>query len=214
MALVIVGASTPELMETALQAFEIAGFQRARAIEALDDGDGALGIAGGGAEKLAAADHEGIRYVLVHVGQPDGQVGGTFERAHHRVEASQLADLAPRLRTRERMLVRCLAFGFKNGVPQGAGWVVDVRFLANPYWVEELRPLDGNDQRIRDYVLSQPAAIELLDRMESMLRWLIPLEHRSELTIAFGCTGGRHRSVVIASEMARRLANIEEIDIS
>ena len=82
--------------------------------------------------------------------------------------------LAKRLRARKRMVVTCLAFAFKNGVPGGAGWVVDARFLDNPYWVDELRPLDGRDPRVRDYVLCQASAVEAMDNLERTLRPLLP----------------------------------------
>lgn len=151
--------------------------------------------------------------MLVHVGADDGVAEGSFARAHHRIALKDAADLAERLRPRERRLVRCLAFGYKQGVPQDATWVVDVRFLENPYWVLELRPLDGRDDAVRDYVLGQPAATELMDRLESVLRWAIPHYQRDHLTIAFGCTGGHHRSVVLAQEMARRLQTLENAEV-
>jgi len=167
----------------------------------------------GAAEHLRALDREGVKYLLVHVGADDGELEGSFARAHHRVSLDEAADLAERVRPRERRLVRCLAFGYKHGVPPDATWVIDVRFLDNPYWVEELRPLDGRAAEVRDYVLGQPAAVELLDRLESVLRWALPLYQRDDLTVAFGCTGGRHRSVVLAEEMARRLASLENAEV-
>jgi UPF0042 nucleotide-binding protein len=94
--------------------------------------------------------------------------------------------------------------------------VIDVRLLDNPYWVEELRPLDGRDARVRDYVLGQPAARDLLDNLERTLRNAIPHYRergRSQLVVAFGCTGGRHRSVAMAREMANRLNNLEGADV-
>src|SRR5258706_10278931 len=103
--------------------------------------------------KVAAAQDCG--YVLVDVTAADGRAGGSHDRAHHRVDIAQLRELAQQLRSRERMLVTCLAFGYKKGIPDGAAWVVDVRMLDNPYWVEELRPLDGRDARVREFVISQ-----------------------------------------------------------
>jgi hypothetical protein len=172
-------------------------------------------LAGGGAARLRELDAGGVKYLLVHVGAADGEAGGSHERAHHRIALPEAAGLAERVRPRERKLVRCLAFGYKNGVPGDATWVVDARFLDNPYWVEELRDLDGRADAVRRYVLDQPAAGELLDRLEPVLRWAIPLYQRDELTIAFGCTGGRHRSVVLAEEMARRLArDLQGVDVA
>ena len=94
--------------------------------------------------------------------------------------------------------------------------MIDVRLLENPYWVEELRPLDGRDQRVRDYVVKQPAAQELLGNLEMTLRAAIPHYRergRSHLVVAFGCTGGRHRSVAMAAEMASRLKSVDGIDV-
>jgi UPF0042 nucleotide-binding protein len=94
--------------------------------------------------------------------------------------------------------------------------VVDTRFLVNPYWELELRPLSGVDQRVRDFVLAQPAALTMLDGLERLLKPLLPLyreQGRQELTLAFGCTGGRHRSVVLAAEMARRLGTVDQVEV-
>lgn len=106
------------------------------------------------------------------------------------------------------MQTTLLSFGYKNGLPLDADLVVDCRFLPNPHWVDELRPLTGLDAAVRDYVLGQPAAGEFLDNLETLLLQLLPAyvaEGKAYLTIALGCTGGRHRSVAIAEEMARRL---------
>jgi UPF0042 nucleotide-binding protein len=127
------------------------------------------------------------------------------------VAAAELPALARRLRSREKLLVRCVAFGYKHGLPAAADWVVDARFLDNPYWVEELRPQTGLDPAVRHYVLAQPAAGDL-----RTMAGLIPAyraQGRQELTIAFGCTGGRHRSVVLATELARRLGGGEHVDV-
>lgn len=171
-------------------------------------------LGAGNAAHLKALDAEGVKYLLVHVGADDGEPEGSYARAHHRIALEDAADLAGRVRPRERRLVRCLAFGYKHGVPQDATWVIDVRFLDNPYWVEALRPLDGRAPQVRDYVLAQPAALELIDRLEAVLRWAIPLYQRDELTVAFGCTGGHHRSVVLAEEMARRLESLENAEVT
>ena len=169
-------------------------------------------LAGDATAALKAADADGPKYELVHVGPDDGAPEGSYARAHHRVTPGELPELARRLRSRERMLIRCLAFGYKHGLPPGADWVVDARFLDNPYWVEELRPQTGLDPAVRRHVLAQPAAGELLDNLQRTIGGLIPAyraQGRQELTIAFGCTGGRHRSVVLAAELARRLASGE-----
>jgi len=164
-------------------------------------------------DELLALDREGIRYTLVHVGAPDTEEGGSHERAHHRIGVEQAPGLAERLRPRERPLVTCLSFAFKNGLPDDAAWLVDVRFLENSYWVPGLRDLTGLDQPVVEHVLGQPAARELADRLEADLRWVLPRYQRDHLVVAFGCTGGRHRSVVLAAEMARRLADLEGVDV-
>ena len=106
------------------------------------------------------------------------------------------------------MQILVLSFGFKHGVPLDVDNVFDVRFLPNPHWVEAMRPLTGLDEAVRRYVLGQPAAKEFLERVGHLLNFLVPAytrEGRSYLTIALGCTGGRHRSVVLAEEIAARL---------
>jgi UPF0042 nucleotide-binding protein len=109
----------------------------------------------------------------------------------------------------QRMQVAIESFGFKHGLPLDADIVMDVRFLPNPHWEEELRPLTGHDPKVRDYVLERSVTASFLDRFEAMLVEILPnyrAEGRAYLTIAIGCTGGRHRSVAIAEELARRLA--------
>lgn len=100
------------------------------------------------------------------------------------------------------------SFGYKHGVPADADLVIDCRFLPNPHWVDELRPLTGLDPEIQDYVASFELTTEFLERLESLLDLLLPAylaEGKSVLTIAFGCTGGRHRSVSIAEKVAQWL---------
>ena len=102
-----------------------------------------------------------------------------------------------------------LSFGFKYGLPLDADLVVDARFLPNPHWVPELRAKSGKDPEVREYVLGQADAEEFLDRYTDVLRLLIPgyrREGKRFLTLAVGCTGGKHRSVAIAEEFARRLS--------
>jgi RNase adapter protein RapZ len=212
---VLVGGSD---LETAVHAFESAGFEarRAQEVDPPAARDVMLALEGDAPEALRQADRLGLRYVLVHVGRDDGVRGGTYDRAHHRVRPDDLPQLAARLRSREGMLVSCLAFGYKQGLPASADWVVDTRFLDNPYWVEELREQSGLDEPVRQHVLRQPAAERLIDDLSRLLRDLVPLyryQNRSELTLAFGCTGGRHRSVVVGRELARRLEGLEGVDV-
>jgi len=216
MTLVIVGGTTKPQLDEAVGVFIDTGFQLARWLSPYDDSDAVLALTGDSAVVLKDADSRGIPYVLVHVGSDDGKRGGSHDRAHHRVDIAQLRELAQQLKSRERMLITCLAFGYKRGIPDGAAWVVDVRLLDNPYWVDELRPLDGRDSRVRDFVMRQPAAQDLLDNLERTLKDALPHYRergRSQLIVAFGCTGGRHRSVAMAKEMAERLKRIEGIDV-
>lgn len=101
-----------------------------------------------------------------------------------------------------------MSFGFKYGIPIDADMVADLRFLPNPHWVDELRPLSGLDEPVRDYVRKQPRAEEFLDRYEGLVALLTDgflHEDKHFLTIALGCTGGRHRSVAMAEAFAERL---------
>jgi UPF0042 nucleotide-binding protein len=109
----------------------------------------------------------------------------------------------------DALQVTILSFGFKYGLPVDADLVVDCRFLPNPHWVPELRPKTGRDEAVRDYVLSRPGAQEFLDRYEGVLE-LVTAGYRREgkhyALLAVGCTGGKHRSVAIAEQLAARLA--------
>ncbi len=126
-----------------------------------------------------------------------------------RIEAA-FTELDPR-----RMHVDVVSFGFKRGMPRVADLLFDVRFLPNPHWVPELRPHTGLDDDVRDYVFGQDDAVEFVDRAWDMLQFLVPRyeqEGKAYLTIAVGCTGGRHRSVAIAEELASRLGDVD-IDV-
>ena len=115
-----------------------------------------------------------------------------------------------------QMHLRIVAFGFKHGVPLDADLVFDVRFLDNPYFVHSLRDFDGTAQEVRDFVLASPDARELLDHLEALMGFLLPRyqrEGKSYLTVGVGCTGGRHRSVVIAAELGKRIAAGRQVAI-
>ena len=108
----------------------------------------------------------------------------------------------------ERLHVAVESFGYKYGLPMDADIVMDVRFLPNPHWDDDLRPLVGMDPPVRDFVLGRPEAVEFLDRLSALIQSVLPqynAEGKSYLTIAIGCTGGRHRSVAIAEEVAQRI---------
>jgi UPF0042 nucleotide-binding protein len=106
------------------------------------------------------------------------------------------------------LMVTILSFGFKYGIPSDADLVFDVRFLPNPYYIDELKHQTGNDKGVQDYVKSFPACGEFLDKLTDMLQFLIPgyvQEGKYQLVVGIGCTGGQHRSVTIANELYKRL---------
>lgn len=117
-----------------------------------------------------------------------------------------IAKVLPEYESKDATLLLC-SFGYKRGVPVDADIVLDMRFIPNPFYVDELRPLSGLDQRLRDYVFAQPFARAFMDQTEQMLETTLPLYREQDkhiLRVCFGCTGGRHRSVAAAEEMARR----------
>jgi RNase adapter protein RapZ len=110
--------------------------------------------------------------------------------------------------TDKNILVSCVSFGFRHGVPEDADLVFDVRFLPNPHFVPEFRPLTGRHPRVAKYIRSFPQTKEFIQRISELLVYLLPhyiREGKSYLTISFGCTGGQHRSVMIAEEVSKRL---------
>jgi UPF0042 nucleotide-binding protein len=110
--------------------------------------------------------------------------------------------------TKHSILVSCVSFGFKHGVPDDADLVFDVRFLPNPHFVPEFRPLTGRDPRVAKYIRSFPQTKEFISRISDLLVYLLPHyvhEGKSYLTISFGCTGGQHRSVMIAEDVGKQL---------
>lgn len=110
----------------------------------------------------------------------------------------------------KNLFVTVLSFGFKYGIPSDSDLVFDVRFLPNPYYIEELRPKTGNDKEIKDYVMAFEPAHIFLNKLTDMLEFLIPnyiLEGKNQLVISIGCTGGKHRSVTLANEIYETLKN-------
>ena len=110
------------------------------------------------------------------------------------------------------LMINILSFGFKHGIPADADLVFDVRFLPNPFYIDELKYLTGNDRGVQDYVMSFPEAGIFLDKLTDLLRFLIPnyiKEGKYQLVVAIGCTGGKHRSVTLANELYRKLRNRE-----
>jgi RNase adapter protein RapZ len=126
----------------------------------------------------------------------------------HELRRAVLGQFGPASGTVERMMVRVTSFGFKYGTPTDADLVFDVRFLKNPYFVPELKRVPGTDDRVRDFVLALPETAEFLEKTLELLRYVVPKyerEGKSYLTIAIGCTGGMHRSVVLAEHIAAAL---------
>lgn len=129
-----------------------------------------------------------------------------IETSHFSIhELRAYADRLLEPKTGSKLLVTLLSFGYKYGIPVDADMIFDVRFLANPYFVPELRPLTGSDDPVIEFMNAQPLTAGFLDRLKSMLGFLLPefeREGKSYLTVAIGCTGGRHRSVMIVNALA------------
>lgn len=108
------------------------------------------------------------------------------------------------------LMITVMSFGFKHGIPSDADLVFDVRFLPNPFYIDELKNKTGNDKEVQDYVMGFPEAGEFMDKLVGMLQFLIPnyvKEGKYRLVAAIGCTGGRHRSVTLANELYKRMKN-------
>lgn len=138
-------------------------------------------------------------------------------KAHHIIDTTSMTPQDLRRRLDElfgadapaaRMIVNVVSFGFKYGIPLDADLIFDVRFLPNPHYVPSLRPHTGNEAPVRDYVMQWPVTRKFLTRLWSLLSFLLPHyvnEGKTQLTIGVGCTGGQHRSVVIANHLAERM---------
>ncbi len=115
------------------------------------------------------------------------------------------------------LIVNIMSFGFKNGIPADADLVFDVRFLPNPFYIDELKHKTGQDREVQDYVMGFPEAKQFMDKLTDMIRFLIPnyvKEGKYQLVIAVGCTGGKHRSVTLANELYRRLKDHGEYGLT
>jgi UPF0042 nucleotide-binding protein len=152
-----------------------------------------------------AIEHE--REILGAVKEMADVVVDTSELNVHQLRA-RLVDLFGGDSPAGGLQTSVVSFGYKNGVPLDVDIVLDCRFLPNPHWVDELRPLTGLDEDVRRYVVDDPQTKDFLERLDALLGPLLPAyvrEGKTYLTIALGCTGGRHRSVVMAEEVARLL---------
>lgn len=159
-------------------------------------------------EQLAVAESIAVeRHLLVPVKDAADLVVDTSDLNVHQLR-DRLVELFAKERPEDAMAVTVLSFGYKHGIPLDADIVLDVRFLPNPHWVPALRPLTGRDEPVREAVLGSGLAEAFLDHVDGLLAVLLPAyvtEGKSYLTIAIGCTGGRHRSVAIAAELAKRI---------
>lgn len=117
---------------------------------------------------------------------------------------------------RNNLMVTVLSFGFKHGIPSDADLVFDVRFLPNPFYIDDLKHLTGNDKPVQDYVKSFPECGQFLDKLQDMIEFLVPgyiNEGKYQLVVGIGCTGGQHRSVTIANELYERLKNADNFGV-
>ena len=129
--------------------------------------------------------------------------------------ATRVMDLF-RAEGQARHTATVMSFGFKYGLPTDVDHVADMRFLPNPFWVPELKPLTGEEERVRDYVLSQEGALEFIDAYAQALRPVLDgyqRENKQHSVVAVGCTGGKHRSVVTVLELARRLSDVPGVAV-
>jgi UPF0042 nucleotide-binding protein len=157
---------------------------------------------------LEAIRHE--RELLKQLREDADVVVDTGDLTVHELR-ERLIDLLDRSSSEGGMDTSVVSFGFKHGLPLDADLVFDCRFLPNPHWVPELRPLTGLDEPVRDYVLSAPDAKALLARLADLLELVLPAyqrEGKSYLSIAVGCTGGQHRSVVLAEEIGSLIRHL------
>jgi UPF0042 nucleotide-binding protein len=159
-----------------------------------------LGAAEGVAESIALE-----RELLQPIRESADVIIDTTDLNVHQLRRRLVETFTP---TAETMQIQLVSFGFKHGVPLDVDTVFDCRFLPNPHWVDELRPLTGLDEPVRRFVLEQEATNEFISRVDHLLALVLPAyvkEGKSYLTIAVGCTGGRHRSVVLAEELGQRI---------
>jgi UPF0042 nucleotide-binding protein len=154
---------------------------------------------------------EGVRFEKERLAEVRAHADRIIDTSN--LSVHELRDLLSRHFSEEqaarRLTISLITFGYKFGVPYDIDLLFDVRFLRNPYFVPDLKPLTGEDPRVRSYVLEDPDAKGFLDRLEQLFTFLIPLferERRSYLNVGIGCTGGRHRSVVIAKLLQERFA--------
>jgi UPF0042 nucleotide-binding protein len=150
------------------------------------------------------------RKALTHVRELADRVVDTSSLNVHQFK-DQLVTLFGTVHPHSGLTTSLVSFGFKHGIPIDADLVFDVRFLPNPHFVDELRALDGRDARVREFIMKHTESRELVRRLQDLLQFLLPAyarEGKAYLTVAVGCTGGRHRSVALVEELERFLSGL------
>jgi UPF0042 nucleotide-binding protein len=168
-------------------------------------------------------DHSGVQ---ASIAKERKRLAETRELADHVIDTSDMSiaqlkerlfSLVPREGNATALQIDIITFGFKYGIPLEADLVFDARFLTNPFWVPDLKPLTGLQPPVRDYVMNQPAAGRFLDLVAELLRLTVPAyraEGKGRLTVALGCTGGHHRSIALAEELAARLRDVDDTTVA
>ncbi|MGH2401305.1 MAG: RNase adapter RapZ [Candidatus Limnocylindria bacterium] len=164
--------------------------------------------------------------VQASIAEERRRLARTRDLANHVIDTSglsigQLKDrlfaVVPRESATDELRIDIVTFGFKYGIPLEADLVFDVRFLTNPYWNPQLKPLSGLDEPVRDFVLGQPAARRFLELVTELLELTVPAyraEGKGQLRVALGCTGGYHRSIALAEELRRRLSELGNASVA
>jgi len=164
--------------------------------------------------------------VQASIAEERRRLARTRELADHVVDTTGLSigqlkerlfSLVPRHGATDGLRIDIVTFGFKYGLPLEADLVFDVRFLTNPYWQPDLKPLSGLETKVREFVLEQPAAARFLELVTELLELTAPAyraEGKETLRVALGCTGGYHRSIALAEELARRLGKVSDTTVS
>ncbi len=164
-----------------------------------------LGHSGMGIADLIREEREALAEMRERASRVIDTTTTTIHELRERVTAAVMSSASG-----ERMVISIVSFGYKYGAPVGLDLVLDVRFIPNPFFVAELKPLTGLDAGVREFVMKQPESTRFIEEVGRLLDFLIPLyrrEGKSYLTIGLGCTGGRHRSPALARELRDRLAH-------
>ncbi|MDQ3690547.1 MAG: RNase adapter RapZ [Chloroflexota bacterium] len=164
--------------------------------------------------------------VQASIAEERRRLARTRDLANHVIDTSGLSigqlkerlfAVVPRAARSNELRIDIVTFGFKYGIPLEADLVFDVRFLTNPYWNPQLKPLSGLEEPVRDFVLGQPAARRFLELVTELLELTVPAyraEGKEQLRVALGCTGGYHRSIALAEELGRRLAEMADASVA